>query len=158
MTSVLPHSSGLHLIAQAQAVGGTALLLGDSVSAGFPSPAQDYQDGTIDLNRELVTHPRSTFCVRVRGQSMCDANLLDGDVLVVDRSIQASDGCIAVCLLDGEFLVKHVHRQNDRVVLVPANPLYKPLEVAPESAFEVWGVVTWILHKAQRRPPHVRAG
>lgn len=130
---------------------GTELLLADAVSAGFPSPAQDYQDGVIDLNRELVPHPRSTFCVRVRGESMRDANLLDGDVLLVDRSLEATDGCVAVCLLDGEFLVKEVRRRGERVTLVPANPRYKPLEVPPESAFEVWGVVTYAIHKVRRK-------
>lgn len=127
------------------------LLLAEEVSAGFPSPAQDYQDGTIDLNRELVSHPRATFCVKVRGESMQDANLLDGDVLIVDRSLDPSEGCIAVCLLDGEFLVKHFHRRNGQVVLMPANPAYLPIAVTTESSFEVWGIVTYVIHKAQHR-------
>ena len=155
MHSLLSSTCGFDRIADSP---GLEIPLTDAVSAGFPSPAQDYHEGTIDLNRELVAHPRTTFCVRVRGQSMRDADLHDGDVLIVDRSIEATEGCIAVCLLDGEFLVKYVHRRGGRVLLVPANPLFKPLEVAPESVFEVWGVVTYIVHKAQRRPSHVRAG
>lgn len=158
MHALLPSTCGFDRIAGIADSPGLEIPLADAVSAGFPSPAQDYQDGTIDLNRELVAHPRSTFCVRVRGQSMRDANLHDGDVLIVDRSLESTEGCIAVCLLDGEFLVKYVHRRGGRVLLVPANPLFKPLEVAPESVFEVWGVVTYIVHKAQRRPSHVRAG
>lgn len=126
------------------------LFEGGPVSAGFPSPAQDYQEGTIDLNRELVQHPRSTFCVRVRGTSMVDAGLADGDILVVDRSVVATEGCVAVCVLDGEFTVKHFHREGDAVVLRPSNPAFKPIRVTSEIEFEVWGVVTWVLHRHRR--------
>lgn len=151
MSAVHSASCPFDRIAPVADAPGTELLLAESVSAGFPSPAQDYEDGVIDLNRELVAHPRSTFCVRVRGESMRDANLLDGDVLLVDRSLEAVDGCVAVCLLDGEFLVKEVRWHGERVTLVPANPRFKPLEVPPESAFEVWGVVTYVIHKVRRK-------
>jgi DNA polymerase V len=127
------------------------LLLGNAVAAGFPSPAQDYQDGVIDLNRELVPHPRSTFCVIVDGDSMQDAQLQDGDVLIVDKSIEAYDGCIAVCLLDGDFTVKHFHKVDGRVVLQPANRRYPPIAVEPEQDFAVWGVVCYVIHKTHRR-------
>ncbi len=130
---------------------GTPLLLADAVSAGFPSPAQDCQDGVIDLNRELVLHPESTFCVRVRGDSMIDANLREGDILVVDRSLEAVSGTIAVCMLDGEFLVKRLQVGKEGVVLVAENPSFRPLPVRSEQAFEIWGVVTWALRRVPRR-------
>ena len=123
----------------------------ETVPAGFPSPAQDYLDGVIDLNRELVLHPEATFCVTVRGDSMRDANLLDGDILVVDRSIKASSGSIAVCLLDGEFTVKRLVFSGEVITLVPENPSFKPLLVQPEQDFTVWGVGVWILHRAEAR-------
>jgi len=126
-------------------------LLADGVAAGFPSPAQDYQEDVIDLNRELVLHPASTFCVRVRGESMVDAGLQDGDILVVDRSLSPAEGCVAVCILDGEFTVKRFHRGKGGVVLHPANPRFRPIEVGPGQDFEVWGVVTWVLHRQHGR-------
>jgi len=127
------------------------LLLANAVAAGFPSPAQDYQDGVIDLNRELVVHPRSTFCVVVDGDSMLDAQLLDGDVLIVDKSVEAYDGCVAVCILDGDFTVKFFHQVEGRVVLRPANAKYRPIVVEPEQDFAVWGVVCYVIHKTHRR-------
>lgn len=130
---------------------GTPLLLADAVSAGFPSPAQDCQDTVIDLNRELVPHPEATFCVRVRGQSMVDANLHGGDILVVDRSLEAVSGSIAVCMLDGEFLVKRLQVGKEGVVLLPENPSFRPLPVLPGQVFEIWGVVTWALRRVPRR-------
>ena len=126
---------------------GAPLLFADGVAAGFPSPAQDYQEDVIDLNRELVLHPASTFCVRVRGDSMRDAGVANGDILVVDRSLPATEGCIAVCILDGDFTVKRFHQSRGRVELRPANPDYRPIEVGPGQSFEVWGVVAWTLHR-----------
>ncbi len=128
-------------------------LAAGGVAAGFPSPAQDHLEGTIDLNRELVQHPASTFCVRVRGESMRDANLLDGDLLIVDRSLEPYQGCVAVCILDGEFTVKHFHRRESSVVLEPANPRFRPIVVAPDRDFAVWGVVSYVVHKICRRAP-----
>lgn len=130
---------------------GAPLALAESVAAGFPSPAQDYMEGTIDLNRELVAHPRSTFCVRVRGTSMRDAGLADGDILVVDRSIEAYDGATVVFILDGEFSVKTFTRRGGLVVMEPANPEFQPIVIEPDRDFEVWGVVTYVLHKQHRR-------
>jgi len=127
------------------------LLLAEEVAAGFPSPAQDYQEGTIDLNRELVTRPESTFCVRARGDSMVEDDVTDGDVLVVDRSITPYDGCMAVCLLDGGFTVKRFFRRDDHVELHPANSRFQVIRITREQSFEVWGVVTWVLHRKHGR-------
>jgi DNA polymerase V len=127
------------------------LLFADEVAAGFPSPAQDYVDGKIDLNRELVAKPESTFCVRARGDSMVDDDITNGDILVVDRSVTPYDGCLAVCLLDGAFTVKRVLICGDHIELRPANVRYSAIRVTAEQSFEVWGVVTWVLHRKHGR-------
>ena len=125
-----------------------------TVHAGFPSPAQDYMSGGIDLNRELVRHPEATFYVRVSGDSMRDAGISDGDTLVVDRSLLPYDGATAVCCLDGEFLVRHLRFSGNgpggkpqSIVLEAANPSYKPIKTGPGVDFSVWGIVTWIIKK-----------
>jgi DNA polymerase V len=113
------------------------------ICAGFPSPAQDYIEGGIDLNRELVKNPAATFFGRVSGDSMTGAGIDDGDLIVIDKSLQASDGDIAVCFLDGEFTLKRIHIEKDVMWLVPENPKYKKIKVTPDQNFMVWGVVTY---------------
>lgn len=95
----------------------------------------------------MVRNPSSTFFVRVAGDSMRDAGIDDGDLLAVDKSLEAEDGTIAVCLLDGEFTLKRVRIERGRVLLVPANARYRPIEVSPEEDFAVWGVVTYVIKK-----------
>ncbi len=109
-------------------------------SSGVSAPA-------LDLNRLVVRNPSSTFFVRVAGDSMRDAGIDDGDLLAVDKSLEAEDGTIAVCLLDGEFTLKRVRIERGRVLLVPANARYRPIEVSPEEDFAVWGVVTYVIKK-----------
>lgn len=113
------------------------------IRAGFPSPAQDYLEGGIDLNRELVRNPETTFFGRVSGDSMAGAGIEDGDLIVIDKSISASDGDIAVCFVDGEFTLKRIHIEKDVVWLVPENPKYRKIKVTPDQNFMVWGVVTY---------------
>lgn len=113
------------------------------ICAGFPSPAQDYIEGGIDLNRELVKNPAATFFGRVSGDSMTGAGIDDGDLIVIDKSLQASEGDIAVCFLDGEFTLKRIHIEKDVMWLVPENPKYKKIKVTPDQNFMVWGVVTY---------------
>ena len=113
------------------------------ICAGFPSPAQDYIEGGIDLNRELVKNPEATFFGRVSGDSMTGAGIDDGDLIVIDKSLQASEGDIAVCFLDGEFTLKRIHIEKDVMWLVPENPKYKKIKVTPDQNFMVWGVVTY---------------
>ena len=113
------------------------------IRAGFPSPAQDYLESGIDLNRELVKNPSSTFFGRVSGDSMAGAGIEDGDLIVIDKSIQASEGDVAVCFVDGEFTLKRIHIENDFVWLVPENPKYRRIKVTPDQNFMVWGVVTY---------------
>ena len=111
------------------------------VSAGFPSPAEDYADKRLDINDYLVPNPVSTFFFTVKGDSMQDADIADGDILVVDRSIEPAHGHIVVAFVNGERLVKRLHYRSDKVALLAANPAYPPLELRDGNALEVWGVV-----------------
>ena len=115
------------------------------ISAGFPSPAQDFIDLSIDLNKELVKHPSSTFFGRVRGCSMKDAGINNGDLLIVDKSMNPTDGKIAVCFIDGEFTVKRLKVEKDCCWLVPENESYEPIKVTAENDFIVWGIVVYVI-------------
>lgn len=122
-------------------------LLDNKIPAGFPSPAQDYNSDALDLNRELINNPASTYCARVTGDSMIDCGINDGDLLIIDKSIPPTDGKIAVCFLDGEFTVKRLSVRQDGVYLMPANQRYNPIHVNEDSNFQVWGIVTHIIKK-----------
>ena len=117
------------------------------VQAGFPSPAQGEYADTIDLNRALITNPAATFCARVIGNSMVDAGINEGDLLIIDRSITPHDGCIAVCFIDGDFTVKRLAVRDDGVYLQPANASFPEIKVFEDSDFQVWGVVSHIVKK-----------
>jgi DNA polymerase V len=117
-----------------------------TVSAGFPSPAEDYIEGRLDLNQHLIKHPAATFFVRVAGDSMTGAGIHPGDILVVDRSLEPRDASVVIAVLDGELTVKRISRRAGRLYLVPDNSLYQPLEILAEMEFEVWGVVTSVIH------------
>lgn len=118
----------------------------ESVSAGFPSPADDYLEGKLDLNEHLVRNPASTFFVRVTGDSMVNAGIYSGDILIVDRSLTTKTGNIIIAVLDGELTVKRFIYENGTVKLYPENPAYQPIEVRGEMKFEVWGVVRTVIH------------
>jgi DNA polymerase V len=121
------------------------------IRAGFPSPAQDYVTESIDLNKDLIQHPASTFYGRVVGDSMEEEGITDGDILVIDKSLEPENGDLAVCCLDGEFTLKRIKVTADnRLFLMPSNRRYKPIEVLPENEFMVWGVVSYTI-KANRR-------
>lgn len=124
-----------------------SLPLAEGIKAGFPSPAQDYIDLAFDLNKELVKNPSSTFYGRVRGDSMVDEGINDGDILVIDKSLPPADGRKAVCYIDGEFTLKTIRVKKDGIYLMPANPAYKPIKVTEENDFVVWGIVTYVIHK-----------
>jgi len=119
----------------------------NGIVAGFPSPADDFFEVSIDLNKELIKHPSATFYGRVEGDSMRDEGIEDGDLLVIDRSLEPSDGKIAVCFIDGEFTVKKIRIEKDAVWLMPANPDYKPVKVTAENEFIIWGIVTYVIKK-----------
>jgi DNA polymerase V len=118
----------------------------ESVSAGFPSPADDYLEGKLDLNDLLVRNPTATFFVRVTGDSMIDSGIFSDDILVVDRSLEPKSGSIVIAVIDAELTVKRLHRQKNKVFLLPENQNYKPIEITKEMSFEVWGVVTTVIH------------
>ncbi len=133
-----------------QAVKADAPLAQSGVHAGFPSPADDFIEQRLDLGRALVPHPEATFFARVEGDSMRDECIEEGDLLVVDKSVEAADGDLAVCYLDGEFTLKRIRLRDGTIRLVPANPRYKVIEVTPENDFSVWGVVTFAVKKIGR--------
>jgi len=117
------------------------------VQAGFPSPAQGEYPDSIDLNRTLITNPAATFCARVIGNSMVDAGINEGDLLIIDRSLTPHDGSIAVCFVDGDFTVKRISVRDDSVYLTPANSSFPELKVSEDSNFQVWGVVSHIIKR-----------
>ena len=121
----------------------------DGIHAGFPSPATDYMTQAIDLNKELVRHPAATFYGRVVGDSMIDAGVDEGDILVIDKALEPRDGDMAVCFVDGEFTLKYLHMHEDRIVLKPANPKYPEIEITEGVDFKLWGVVTYIIKKTR---------
>jgi DNA polymerase V len=117
-----------------------------SVSAGFPSPAEDYIEGRLDLNRHLIKHPAATFFVRVAGDSMIGAGIHPGDILVVDRALEPQDSNVVIAVIDGELTVKRISQRNGKLFLVPDNQAYRELEIVEAMEFEVWGVVTSVIH------------
>ena len=119
------------------------------IQAGFPSPAQDYVDGILDLNRELIAHPAATFYARVTGHSM-EPNISEGDLLVVDRSIDPFDGCVAVCCVNDALTLSRFDmskRAEGMLTLFPDNPKYEPIVVKEDEKFILWGVVRYVIHK-----------
>lgn len=122
-------------------------LFQSTIQAGFPSPAEDYIEKNLDLNELIVKNPSSTFFVRVEGHSMCDASINCGDILVIDRSIKATNGKIIVALLNGEFTVKRFVKTSEGCYLEPANKSFSIIKIPENSDFQVWGVVTYVLHR-----------
>lgn len=117
------------------------------VSAGFPSPADDFKELRISIDQEVVKNEEATFYARVDGQSMQGAGLDDGDLLVIDRSKEPKDNSIAVCFIDGEFTVKRLKVEEECIFLIPENPNYKPIKVTEDNQLIIWGVVTYVVKK-----------
>jgi DNA polymerase V len=122
-------------------------LVEQGISAGFPSPADDFKEVRISLDKELVRNKESTFYARVSGDSMLNAGLSDGDLIIIDRSLNPENGKIAVCFLDGEFTIKRVVKENSEIYLKPENKNYKKIKIDIESEFIVWGIVTYVIKK-----------
>lgn len=122
-------------------------LSGERVAAGFPSPAEEFTTQGLDLNRKLIKNPASTFYARVSGLSMVDEGINDGDLLVIDKSIEPYDGCLAVCFIDGEFTLKRFEKHDGYGLLVPANKEFKAIKVTADNDFCIWGVVTYLIKK-----------
>ncbi len=123
--------------------------------AGFPSPGDDYIDKTLDLNELVIKHPMATFFVRVQGESMKEAGIFDGDILIVNRAPEAENNDIVVAVLDGDLVVKRLQKTNGKKIrLASENPKFIPIDITSDIQFEIWGVVTYSLHphKFKRLP------
>jgi len=119
----------------------------EGVSAGFPSPADDFKELRISIDQEVVRNEEATFYARVSGESMQGAGLDDGDLLVIDRSMEPQDNKIAVCYIDGAFTVKRLKVEVDCIYLMPENKNYKPIKVSEEDQLQIWGIVTYVVKK-----------
>jgi DNA polymerase V len=119
----------------------------NGISAGFPSPADDFIELTIDLNKELIKHPSTTFIGKVKGDSMQDVGFNDGDLLMIDKSLPANDGSIVVCSVDREFTVKRIKKDKNCIWLIAENKKYQPIQVTEDNDFNVFGVVTYIIKR-----------
>ena len=124
-----------------------AVYIDTGISAGFPSPAEDFKQERLSLDNELIKNKEATFFARVSGQSMIDAGLSDNDLLVIDRSLSPAHNKIAVCFLDGEFTVKRLKVENDEIWLQPENKSYQPIKITEENDFVIWGIVTNVIKK-----------
>jgi DNA polymerase V len=119
----------------------------EGISAGFPSPADDFKEMRISLDKELVKNKEATFYARVDGDSMIGAGLEDGDLLVIDRSLNPENGKIAICLVDRDFTVKRIKKEKNKLYLMPENKKYKPIEIKEENELIIWGIVEYVIKK-----------
>jgi DNA polymerase V len=117
-------------------------LYASKVAAGFPSPADDYMEGALDLNEFLIAHPAATFMVRVEGASMTGAGILSGDVLIVDRSVESRSGHIVIAIISGDLTVKRLIKRGNGWLLKAEHPDYPPTKIGPDAECSIWGVVT----------------
>ena len=140
---------GLFIAPYQPAPGQMLPYFGSSIPAGFPSPAQDYLEDRLDLNELVIRHPAATFFVQVQGESMVGAGIHPGDTLVVDRAESPTDNKVVVAVVDGAFTIKRLRLHQGRAVLVAENPALQPLEITEGMEFEVWGVVTYVIHRVK---------
>ncbi len=122
-------------------------LYSSTISAGFPSPAEDYLDKKLDLNEYLIRNPSATFLVKVNGNSMINAGINNGDILIVDRSLEPADGKVVIGVINGEFTVKRIRKSGKKLFLEPENDLFKSIEITEDTDFKTWGVVVYAIHK-----------
>jgi len=122
-------------------------LYSSQIPAGFPSPAEDFLEKRLDLNDYLIKNKTATFLIKVQGDSMINAGIHSGDILIIDRSIEASDGKIILGVLNGEFTIKRVVKKKGKLFLTPENDVFQPIEITEEMDFNIWGVVTYSIHK-----------
>jgi len=123
-------------------------VMGEMISAGFPSPADDYIDDYIDLNKELIKNPASTFIGRVKGSSMINSGISEGDLIIVDKAINPKSNSIIVCFIDGDFTMKRVWKKNkSEIFLIPDNPDFPPIKVNEGNDFKLWGTVCYSIKK-----------
>lgn len=122
-------------------------LIESGISAGFPSPAADFLDTVIDLNKYLIKNPSTTFIAFTDGNSLTGAGINDKDLLIIDKSLEPTDGKIAVCIIDGEFTAKRLKVVNKEIWLLPENEDYTPIKISEFNDFEIWGIVTFSIQK-----------
>lgn len=122
-------------------------LAAGGIKAGFPSPAADFDETRISIDQIVVKNKTATFYAKANGNSMIDAGIDDGDILVIDRSIEATDNKIAVCVVDGEFTVKRIKKEADYLYLIAENKNFKPIKITEENEFLIWGIVTYVVKK-----------
>ena len=128
-----------------------------TIKAGFPSPADDYTHDSIDFNRDLIRNPDATFYGRVDGDSMIDAGICDGDIAVIDRSVEAQDGDVVVAFVNNEFTIKYLdlsQKEEGYIELRPANRDFQPIRIDDSDRFEVWGVVVWTIKNWKHKRPN----
>ncbi len=121
--------------------------ISSGIKAGFPSPAADFDESKISLDNVLVKNKEATFYAKASGNSMIGAGINDGDIMVIDRSLEPQNNKIAVCFIDGEFTVKRISIQEDCVYLMPENKNYQPIKVSDENELIIWGIVTYVIKK-----------
>jgi len=121
-------------------------LYGSTVQAGFPSPADDFIEGRLDLNKHLIKHPSATFFLRVSGDSMINAGIHPDDILIVDKSLEAKHGKIVIAAVDGNLTVKRLHKITNKTYLMPENKKFSPIEITEDNDVVIWGVVTNVIH------------
>lgn len=145
---MIGHKSGsLNFFTPETIEGAAAQFFDAGISAGFPSPAEDFKEQRLSLDEELIKNKESTFYARVSGQSMIGAGLEDNDLLVIDRSLEPTNNKIAVCFLDGEFTVKRLRVSDGEVWLQPENPNYPIINITADNNFLIWGIVTNVIKK-----------
>jgi DNA polymerase V len=146
MKNALVHTSNnLDIYSTSTATTIDVPIIESGISAGFPSPADDFLDASIDLNKAFIKHPATTFCGRVKGNSMKDLGIHNGDLMIIDKSLEPKNGAVAVCYIDGEFTVKKIKIESDCCWLIPANENYSPIKVTPDNEFIIWGIVTHVI-------------
>ncbi len=145
----VPESLVSQILRYAEVRGYQIPLYSNSVSAGFPSPAEDYMEGRLDLNEYLIPHPAATFFVRVSGYSMINVGIYPDDILIVDRALEATHNRIIVAAVDGELTVKRLYKKAGEIRLLPENDDYPPIVLGDESELHVWGVVRHVIHSFQ---------
>ena len=116
------------------------------ITAGFPSPAEDYIDRKLDLNEHLIKHPAATFFVKVQGHSMINAGIHNGDTLIVDRALEPADKKIVIAVINGDMTVKRIKKLRGRLYLMAENDAFQPIEITEDADFQIWGVVSTVIH------------
>ena len=144
----LKHTDVLDIYVLEESVLADIPIFTNSVQAGFPSPAEDYMDLDLNLQDHLIKNPSATFCVRAVGESMKDAGIKSGDIMLVDKSLTPKNRSIVLAVIDGEFTIKRENVSKKELYLIPENENFSPIKITQEMDFQVWGIVTYIIHKA----------